>query len=254
MKKLFYSLIASSLIILTSCETVHEITLNENGTGIYKGNTDMSAAITMAKQFSGGQMKDADKMKMDTSVSLAAFADSIPGLTPAEKELVKKGNWAMNIDVDGEKFISKLDFPFEKAEQVNNLNKLLTANMVDKVFDQMKKGDGAGGMPPGMDGDKQMPSLDDYFTLTMSNGVIEKKLNKEKYATADKDESLGMMKQLSGMGASVSNTYIFNLPRAAKKAEGKGVKLSDDKKKVTIVTSSEDFFDDPAKFEFRIEY
>jgi hypothetical protein len=56
------------------------------------------------------------------------------------------------------------------------------------------------------------------------------------------------------MGASVKYNYIINLPTTAKKVEGKSVKLSQDKKKVTLSVSSEDFFDDPSKFEYKIEY
>ena len=37
---------------------------------------------------------------------------------------------------------------------------------------------------------------------------------------------------------------IFNLPKPAKKAEGKGVKLSDDNKKITIEGTLDDFFED----------
>jgi hypothetical protein len=52
----------------------------------------------------------------------------------------------------------------------------------------------------------------------------------------------------------MNTTLIYNLPRPVKKAEGKNLKVSDDKKKVTILTSVEDFFDDVSKLEFRIEY
>lgn len=51
-----------------------------------------------------------------------------------------------------------------------------------------------------------------------------------------------------------NSTLIINLPKPAKKTEGKNVKLSDDKKKVTITSSAEDFFDDAAGLEFKIEY
>jgi hypothetical protein len=97
-------------------------------------------------------------------------------------------------------------------------------------------------------------SIEDYFTTSFSKGLLLKKLNKEKYAGADKDEYLKGMKESAGMGMPMTTTYIINLPRPAKKVEGKNVKLSDDKKKVTVATDIDDFFDDPSKFEFRIEY
>ena len=42
--------------------------------------------------------------------------------------------------------------------------------------------------------------------------------------------------------------------KPAKKAEGKGVKLSSDRKKVTIEGSLDDFFEDASYFEYEIEY
>jgi len=62
------------------------------------------------------------------------------------------------------------------------------------------------------------------------------------------------LQQMSGMGSPVTVNYVVNLPRKAKKVEGKAVKLSDDKKKVTVSVTSDDFFNDPSKFEYRIAY
>ena len=56
------------------------------------------------------------------------------------------------------------------------------------------------------------------------------------------------------MGMPISFKTIINLPKPAKKAEGKGVKLSDDKKKITIEGTLDDFFEDPSQFEYEIEY
>ena len=79
-------------------------------------------------------------------------------------------------------------------------------------------------------------------------------MNKAKYATAADNEFMKSIQQMSGMGSPVKVNYVINLPRQAKKVQGKSVKLSDDKKKVTVSVTSDDFFDDPSKFEYRIEY
>jgi hypothetical protein len=88
----------------------------------------------------------------------------------------------------------------------------------------------------------------------MTDKLISKTLNIEKYAGASGDESMKALKQMSGMGSPITSNYIINLPRPAKKAEGKAIKLSADKKKATLTVTSDDFFDDPSKFEYRIEY
>ncbi len=106
--------------------------------------------------------------------------------------------------------------------------------------------DGAG-MP-------QMSSFDDYYTTVYANGSIVRTLNKEKYEKVGEDEYFKGMKETAAMGLSMKANYIINLPRPAKTAEGKGITLSEDKKKITISVDMDDFFDDPSKLEYKIEY
>jgi hypothetical protein len=79
-------------------------------------------------------------------------------------------------------------------------------------------------------------------------------LNKEKYARVQDDEFLKGMRELSGMGLSMKSTYIINLPRPAAKAEGKSLKLSEDKKRITLNVDIDDFFDEPEKLQYLIEF
>jgi hypothetical protein len=59
---------------------------------------------------------------------------------------------------------------------------------------------------------------------------------------------------MSQMGMSMNMKTVINLPKPAKKAEGKGVKLSNDRKKITIEGTLDDFFEDATYFEYEIEY
>jgi hypothetical protein len=90
--------------------------------------------------------------------------------------------------------------------------------------------------------------------VTISNNLLSKTLNKAKYATVPNDEYMKSIQQLSSMGSPITANYVINLPRPAKKTEGKALKLSDDKKKVTISVTSDDFFENPDRFEYRIEF
>jgi hypothetical protein len=255
MKNIFYTILLCSLFALTACETTQEIIVNKSGGGVVKNTTDMSSAIAMVKQFASQDSSGGEKLKLDTSLALASFADSIATLKPEEKKLVKKGNWSIKVNGDEEKFISVLEYPFEKAEQINTINTALMTVIQTKLMDQATKSGAA--LPPGMD-EKTKPgeqsSIDDYFELKMTDGKVERKLKKEKYANIESDQSIMGLKNFSGMGASVKYNYILNLPRPAKKVEGKSVKLSGDKKKVTLSVTSDDFFEDPSKFEYKIEY
>jgi len=151
-----------------------------------------------------------------------------------------------------EKLLVKLNFPFEKLSEVESLKEVLPKLSVSAL----KKLPGGEQMPAGTgEGDtSKIKTFDNYFDDTISKKVISKTLNKAKYATAADDEFMKSLQQLSGMGSPMTVNYVINLPRRAKKVEGKAVKLSDDKKKVTVSVTSDDFFNDPSKFEYRIEY
>ena len=249
MKKILVILFAGLAILLTSCfETTQEITLNEDGSGVYVNTNDMGKVLTIAKNM-GAASSDKMPQKMDTSFSFASAADSIPDLSAEDKELLKKGSMHITLDLEEEKFISTMNFPFTSLEDIKEFNrlsgKMMMVNMKSKMPAEMSMGN------------QNMPepsSFDDYYTLEFSKGELKKKLNKEKYANVDKDDFLNGLKQAGEMGIPVTSSYIINLPRPAEKAEGKNVKLSDDKRKVTITSSMDDFYDNPEKLEFKIKY
>lgn len=252
MKKILFSLLTCGSIFLTGClESTQEITLNNDGSGIVSNTNDMSALIGLVKQMGAGQeLEKAGNQKIDSSFSLAAGADSIPNLTLEEKELVKKGTANIVMNLKDEKFVTNIKLPFSSVSEIQSCNKLSGKILAETMKSQM-----GAGMPMG--GGDEMPeatSIDDYYTYEFSNGELKKKLNKEKYASAADDEFLKGMKEAGGMGLEMKANYIINLPRPAKEAEGKGIKLSDDKKKITISVSLDDFFEDPSLLEFKIKY
>jgi hypothetical protein len=250
MKKIFLILFAISSVILTSClDVTQEITLNEDGTGTYVNTNNMSNVLTIAKNMGAASSDKMPANPIDTSISFAANADSIPDLSAEDKELLKKGTLHIMMNMEDEKLITTMSFPFSTLDDIQKINRLSGKMMKETMKTKM---------PPDMNmGGQEMPetsSFDDYYTLEFSKGELKKKLNKEKYANVESDEFLNGMKQAAAMGIPVSSTYIINLPRAAEKAEGKNVKLSEDKMKVTIKSSMDDFFDNPESLEFKIKY
>jgi hypothetical protein len=249
MKRFFLPLIAASLFMLTGClENTQEVTINEDGSGTLNTTSDMSGLMGLAKQFGGDKMNDLPQQKIDTSIALAEGADGIPGLSAEEKEVLKAGTLKMNMDLPNEKMVFVMKFPFKSTSEIAAINKVSSKALTEIIKSQ------AGGEALGGQEMPEASSIDDYYKLEFSNGELTKKLNNEKYAGLDNDQFLTSMKQISAMGLEVKNTYIINLPRPAKKAEGKSITLSDDKKKVTIEASLTDFFDEPSKLEYKIEY
>jgi hypothetical protein len=251
MKKIFLLFSLPVTLLLTGCfETTQEITLNEDGSGTVSSTNDMSAVIGLVKEMGSKDAgKTGDMATIDTTIALSSQVDSIANLTPEEKELLKKGTMHLNLNLKDDKLITNIRFPFKTPSEVKAYNELTTKVMAEAMKKQM-----GGSQMGGMENMPAPSSTEDYFSTRFSNGLLVKTLNKEKYAGAENDEYLKGMKESAGMGLPMTVTYVINLPRPAKKVEGKNVKLSEDKRKVTIKTDIDDFFDDPAKMEFRIEY
>jgi hypothetical protein len=165
---------------------------------------------------------------------------------------VKKGVLGLVMNLKEEKMVTKLEFPFANASQIKKLDEVSAKVMQQAMQKQASAGEeGAPAIP-----EDQMPkaTIDDYFTVTYEKGLIQRKHIPEKYAKVGEDQGMQALKEVAAQGMPINTTLIYNLPKPAKKVEGKNAKLSDDKKKVTITSSIDDFFDDITKLEFKVEY
>lgn len=250
MKKTIFSLLTACSLFLVGClETTQEVTINEDGSGTVSYTNDMSAVIGMLKQMgSGDDLKGMDQA-IDSTISLEKMTDSVQDLNEEEKAMMKSGVMHVNMDMKNEKFLTKLNFPFKSTASISICDKLSGKMIGEALKGQAMMG---GSMESG--DSPKMSGFDDYFKIVYSNGKIEKTLIKEKYEKVGEDEMMSSMKEGSAMGLGMKANYIINLPRPATRAEGKGITLSEDKKKVTIAVDMDDFFDEPAKFEYLIEY
>jgi len=255
MKRIVLLLLAASAIFLTSCETTKEITLRPDGTGILTTTSDMSSMLGLAKM--AGEGKDLDKLKeekaVDTIVSMEKLVDELSDLSPEEKELIKKGTLGFNMDLKNDKLVTKMTFPFTRTSDISSIDKMYTKVITQVMKEQLDSS--KTGMPAGLPGSDKLPSgsVDDYYAFNISKGLVERKLLADKYAKVNDDEGMKAMKEMSTMGVGNSKLILY-LPSPVKKAEGKSVTVSEDKKTVTIMSSMEDFFDDGKSLEFRIEY
>ena len=264
MKKTVFLLTVGMVLFFTSCQTIKEINIEQDGSGSYTSTTDMSGAIAMVKMSIPPEKLEGDKMNkaIDTTVALDGLVEKLDKLTAAEQAVIKKGIVGLNMDLKSEKFVTSMKFPFSNTNDIAELDRLsgkIIMDVLKKGADGMKEGAKEEGDESGM-GDigeklgKDMPNfgVEQYFTFTTNNGVIERKLNQAMFDAMDAKEKEGRS-QMAQMGAG-STTLILNLPRAAKKVEGKNINVSPDKKKITIETSAETFMDTPKELEFRIEY
>jgi hypothetical protein len=60
-------------------------------------------------------------------------------------------------------------------------------------------------------------NMDDYFTITYSKGVIEKKHIPEKYAKVEDDKGMQSLKEMAGEGMPMNTTLIYNCQNPQKR-------------------------------------
>jgi hypothetical protein len=254
------------LIIFSGCfDTLEEVTINENGSGSFVNSLDMGKILGLAKTMGSGkdEMKDFDKLKMDTVIYLKDVKDSLKNLNAAEKNIAATGALKIQIDATDDKMNFTFTFPFSKISEIAGIQNILKKAKQDIIGDIMQKvmGEEGGkneallGNEDGGDNKDDMGSnIDEYYTSVYEKGKFTRKLNKEKYANVEDDKSLKSLQEMAQLGMAINMKTIINLPKPAKKAEGKGLKLSDDKKKITMEGTLDDFFEDASYFEYDIEF
>ena len=254
------------LVVFSGCfDTVEEVTVADNGSGTFVNSLDMGKMLGLAKTMGSGkdEMKDFDKLKMDTVINLKDIKDSLKNLNAAEKNIAATGKLRIQMDANDEKMNFSFSFPFSKTSEIDGIQNILKKAKQNIIGDIMQKIMGEeGGKNESMLGnedgnekkDEMGANIDEYYTSVYEKGKFTRKLNKEKYAHVEDDKSLKSLQEMAQLGMAINMKTIINLPKTAKKAEGKGLKLSDDKKKITMEGTLDDFFEDASYFEYNIEY
>jgi hypothetical protein len=260
MKKFVFYLGLFFVLAFAGCfEITDESTIHKDGSGVYTKSTDLSQMIAMLKMMGGDEAKEMENLKKDTVISLATLKDSIPNLSDKEKKLLEKSSLKVLLDMPEEKFQIAVIIPFSEPADMGLIYELVKKTGGKAIEGQMNslmgnKGSEGKSNSDGND-DSGIPDLDKYFDYTYRKGKISKKLNKEKYATVAQSEELKSLKDITQLGGEpMKMKVVYNLPQKAKKAEGKGLVLSEDKMKVTIESTIDDFFDKPEMMEYEIEY
>ena len=260
MKKNILLFLLRGSFFLTGClEVTQELTVAKDGSGTFSSTTDMSQMVSMAMQMAGDKLGD-QKINMDTTIQFKSVLDSIKDISPENKQLLKDGLVHVTMKMDDSKYLINSSIPFKKIGDVEKINQAMQKEVNGKFLDNamkeaMKQGKAMDSSM--MNSQQATPPLsmpENYFILTCKDGLISRVADKTKMASLADDEMMNQMKQMSSMGAPLKTNFVINLPRPAKKVEGKNVKLSDDKKKITIANELNDLFDDPSLYEFKIEY
>src|SRR5688572_25523835 len=259
MKKYFkYVLAVAFSIFFVSCYEVNEeIEIKADGSGTYVTKMDMGALIDMMQSFAGEeelQKEGLDKV-LDTTILFKSLLDSAKDATAEQKELMKDGKMKMQMNIKEKLFKMDMSFPYKN---LNNLQQLMSGKAgggtgmtaaLKNVFGK-KDGENEAAAPKGPD----MGDFAGIYDVTIKNGLIEKKVNTVKYKEFMDRPEMAQLKQVTSSGMEVLYTTTIKLPRAAKKADNPMIKLSDDKKTVTMKYNLLELLENPEKFAYSIQY
>ncbi len=263
MKFLRYTLVLVMLGFLASCYEVNEeIVINADGTGTYLTKMDMGQLIEMMQSFAGEEelSKEGLDKAIDTTIRMKDMLDSAKDVTPEQKALMANGTMKMQMNIKEKLFKMDLHFPYSGYD---NLQKLMAG--------EGNSGAGLTNMFKGFFGDAKTPAPDttqiideakepdmqdiaSIYDVTVKNGLISKKTNSVKYKALLARPEMDQVKKMSSSGMEILYTTTIKLPRPVKKSDNDLLKLSDDRKTVTMKYNLLDLLESPDKFAYTLEY
>jgi hypothetical protein len=258
MRFLKYMFVTICCLVAVGCFEVDEvITINEDGSGVYNSKMDMSQLLILMESFAGEEglkSQGLDKI-IDTTIRLGSLLDSVKDISDDQKDLLKSGTMSLKMNYEEQVFKFTMDVPYKSQD---NLQQLLQgggngtsalAQVLKQAF--QKPGESSASAPAG---DPQLGDVGAIYDVTIKNGLISKKLNEEKAKALFDNPEIQQLKQMSSAGMELLYTTTIHLPRPVKNVDNAVLKLSDDKKTVTLKYNLLDLIEDPSKYSYTIEY
>lgn len=253
-----FFIMALTAIVLTGClDTVEELTIAPDGTGVYKNTLDLSGMFDMIEMMAAmdtsasSELKNLSDKDIDSVVHMRPMADSATYLTKEQKELFRDATMSITMKQKEKLFKMGMVYPFKRLEDVQKIIELNEEGKGVGLFG--KKGKAKAALPGGED-KTDVPSISKYFDMTVKNGLIERKVNEKKLEDLKNDDKLKDLKGAGDMMGTITFRTVIHLPKAAVTAEGEKIELSADKKTVTINSSLMDLFENPKALHFRVVY
>jgi hypothetical protein len=241
------------LFSLASCFDIdEEIDINKNGSGEWKMNIDMSQLVDIMQTYMGKDEleKQFPQKKMDTTLYLKDLIDTVKSITPDKKALLHDGKVHLNLDMNEKVFKTNSVFPFKNVSDIEKLRSAAGSNSF-----------GAGQLLKNFGGDKSdnsrepdMSMFGSIYDFKIKDGMISSKLNKTKWDSLQKNPQFNQIKDAGSSGIDVPYSLTIKLPRPAKKVDNPIVKMSDDRKTLTVKYNLMDTFQQPDKYEYNVEY
>lgn len=243
------------MVFMAGCYEVNEeITINDKGAGTYLTKMDMSTMMQMMQSMGADDelAKNGLDRPIDTTVFLKDVLDSAKDATPEQKKLFKDGSVKVKLNAKESILKTDINLPFKSLDDLQHLMSGEGAAGLAPVFKKMFASPGSD-QAAAMD-DKSLDQFNSLFNVTVTNGSIVRKLDDAKYKALMERPEMAQAKLMAGNGMEISYTTVIKLPRPVKKFDNNLIKLSDDKKTVTIKYDLMKLFDSPQLFSYSIYY
>jgi hypothetical protein len=234
------------------CLDINEsVDIRKDGSGQLTMDMDMSQMVDILQTYMGkDELEKKGMSKMDTTILLKDIVDTSANLSEDKKAILRPGRVHIKLDMDAKVFTVHSMFPFTSLSNLQKLYTLMNDGSLGnaKLFGALG-GDAGAGASPG-----DLNQFNSIFDFTCKDGLLTKKLNKEKFDALKNDPQMAQVKQASQMGMDINYTTTLSLPRPIKKISNPLAKQSDDKLTVTMKYNLIDVFDHPEQFEYTVEY
>ena len=254
MKKLLLIICFVSTCLFGCLSSEEDLIINSDGSGTYKTAVDLSGLFDMMQMMASmdtsenSELKKISDKNIDSVISFKSFIDTVSSLTKEEKKLFEKATVRIKMNQEEKNFKLTMTYPFNRMD---DLQKLIELQQSDKVPNPLKQ---SMGDEMAATGDNGLPSIDKIMNLTFKKGLIERKIDQEKLDNLKNNEQFKEAGQVEEMLETITFSSTFHLPKAAKNTRGEKLKLSDDKKTVTMNYNLLDLIKTPASLEFKVEY
>lgn len=256
MKKTWFSALAIIGMMIVGCyEITEEIVISKKGSGTYVTRMDMSPMIQLMQSMAGEEelSKNGLDKNLDTVIHLRDVMDTIKDISDEERRLMNDGSMKLRVNIKESIFKADIDFPFKNLDDLQMLMSGVGTSGMGAAFKKAFAGpdstqSGAAVQDQGLD------QINNVFDVTVNKHIIQRKLNQEKYNALMAKPEMEQAKMMIGNGFEILYTTIIRLPNPVKKFDSPFIKLSDDKKTVTIKYDMMKIFESPEKFSYSIEY
>jgi hypothetical protein len=255
MKKYWHVVLAIIVLFVSCYEINEEIVINENGSGTYVTKMDMSALIQMMQTMAGEEelSKSGLDRAIDTLIRMKDVIDTAKNISEEEKRLYADGTLKLQLNIKENIFKSDVSFPFRSHADLEKLMMGAGSSSMGSVFKKLFSKPDSTQQDVAVQ-DQGLEQINNIFDVTIDKHTIVRKLNKQKYDELMQRPEMAQVKQMSTGGVEVLYTTTIKLPAKVKKADNPMVKISEDKRTVTIRYDLLKLFDTPEKFSYTIEY